>query len=124
MYTTVPASTTSVIPKVQVKSIQQHTQDVQSEPITPTQESPDNNKGNSNVSAQCVSNHQSAKKVEKADTKEPRRQSRPHKPNRHYIETASIDSIDINSYSSNLLSKLIWYIKPPMTLQHPYTFIV
>ena len=53
---------------------------------------------------------QNAKVVEKAETKEPRRSSRPHKPNRHYIETTSIDSGDTNSYSSNLLSKLIWYI--------------
>ena len=50
---TVPAITTSVVPKFQVKSVHQHTQDVQSEPIAPTQESPNYNKGNSNVSAQC-----------------------------------------------------------------------
>ena len=58
--TTVPASTTSVVSKVQVKSVHQHTHDVQSEPINPTQESPDNNKGNSNVSAKCVPNLQRA----------------------------------------------------------------
>ena len=62
MNTTVPASTTSVVPNIQVKSVHQHTQDVQNEPIT--QESPNNNKGNSNVSAQCVPNPQSAKVVE------------------------------------------------------------
>ena len=56
MNTTVPANTTSVAPKAQVKSVHQHTQDVQSEPITPTHEPPDNNKGNSNVSALCVPN--------------------------------------------------------------------
>ena len=97
--TTGPASNTSVVPKVQVKSIHQHTQDEQSEPITPTQESPDNNKGNSNVSAQCVPYHQSAKLVEKTETKEPGMSSRPHKCNRHYIETARIDT---NTYSSNV----------------------
>ena len=84
MNTTVPASTTLVVPKVQVKSVHKHTQDVQSEFITPTEESPNNNKGNSNVSAQCVPNAQSAKVVEKTETKEPRRSSRPHKPNRCY----------------------------------------
>ena len=62
--------------------------------------------------------------VEKAETKEPRRSSRPNKPNRCYTETKSIDSTDTNSYSSNLLSKLIWHIKPSGTLQHPDTFIV
>ena len=55
---------------------------------------------------------------------EPRRSSRPYKPNRHYVETASIDPIDTNSYLSNLLSKVIWYIKPPRTLQHSDMFIV
>ena len=80
MNTTVPARTTSVVSKTQVKSVHQHTQDVQIEAITPTQESPDNNKGNSNVSAQCVPCPQSAKVVEKAGSKEPRRSSRPHKP--------------------------------------------
>ena len=124
MNTTVPASTTSVVPKVQVKSVHQHTQDVQSEAITPIQESPSNNKGNSNVSAQCVPNPQNAKVVKKTQTKEPRRSSRPHKPNMCYIETTSIDPVDTNNYSSNLLGKLIWYIKPPKTLQHPDTFMV
>ena len=104
MNTTVPASTTSVVPKVQVKSAPQHTKNVQSEPTAPTQESPYNNKGNSNVSVQYVPNPQSAKVVKKAETK---RSSRPHKPNRHYIQTASTDSIDINSYLSNVLSKLM-----------------
>ena len=124
MNTTVPASTTSVVSKVQVKSLPQHKQDVQSESIAPTQESPSNNKGNSNVSVQYVPYPQSAKVVEKAETKEPMRSSGLHKPKRCYIETVSIDSIDTNSHSSNLLSKLIGYIKPPRTLQHPDTFIV
>ena len=52
MNTPGPASTTSVVPKVK---------DVQSEPTVTTQESPSNNKGNSNVSAQCVPNSQSTK---------------------------------------------------------------
>ena len=120
MNTTVPASTTSVVLKVQVKGVPQHMKDVQSELIVPTQKSPNNNKGNSNVSAQCVPKSQSAKVVDKAETKEPRRSSRPHTPNRHYTETASIDT---NSYSNNLLSKLMCYNKPPRTLQHPDTFI-
>ena len=124
MNTTVPASTTSVVPKAQVKSVYQHTQNVQSEPNTPSQESPSNNKGNSNVAAQYVPNTPSAKVVEKAETKESRMSSRPLKPNRHCIDNASTDSIDSNSYSSNLLSKFIWYIKPPRTLQHPVMFKV
>ena len=107
MNTIVPARSTSVVPKVQVKSVHQHTQDVQSEHITPTQGSPYNNKVNFNVSAQCVPNPQSAKVVEKDETMEPRRSSKPQKPNRHYIETESIDSIDTNSYLSNVLSKLM-----------------
>ena len=85
VHTTITASTTSVVPKVRVKSIHQHDQDVQSVPIAPTQESRNNNKGNSNVSAQCVPNPQSTKVMEKAETKEQRRSSRPHKPNRDYI---------------------------------------
>ena len=97
---------------------------MQSESTAPTHESPNNNKGNSNLSAQCVPIPKSAKVVEKAEAKEPRRSSRPHKPSRCYIETAGIDSIDTKSYSSNLLSKLIWYIKLPRTLQHPDTFMV
>ena len=103
MNTTVLASTTSVVPKVQVKSVPHHTKDVQSEPVAPTQESPNNNnnKGNSNVSGHCVPNIQSGNVMKKAETKETRRFSKPHKPNRHYIETASIDSINTNSYSSN-----------------------
>ena len=118
--TTVPASTTSVLPKVQIKSVPQHTKDVQSEPIAPTQEYPNNNKGNCNVLAQCIPNPIRAH----TETKEPRGSSRPPKPDRHYIETACIDSIDTNSHSSSLLRKLMWYIKPPKTLQHPDTFIV
>ena len=74
MNTTVPASTPSVVPKVHIKSIHQHTQDVQSEPITPTQDSPDNNKGNYYVSVQCVPNPQSAKVVERL---KPRNQGHP-----------------------------------------------
>ena len=54
MNTTGPASTTSVVPKVHVKSVPQCTKDVQSEPIASTQESPNNNKGNSSVLGQCV----------------------------------------------------------------------
>ena len=45
--TTVPASTTSVVPKAQVKIVPLHKKDVQSDP----QDSPNNNKGNSNVLA-------------------------------------------------------------------------
>ena len=124
MNTTVPASAALVVPKVKTKSVLQHTQDVQSEAIAPTQESPNNNKGNSNVSAKCVPNPQSVKVVDKAEPKELRRSSIPHKPNRHYIETASIDSMDSNGYSSNLFSRLMWYIKPSRTLQHPDTVVV
>ena len=61
---------------------------MQSEPPAPRQESPNNNKGNLNVSVQHVPNTQSEKVVEKTETKEPRMPSRPHKPNRQYIETA------------------------------------
>ena len=68
--TTVPASTTSVVSKIEIKCVPQHTQGVQSDSIAPTQESPNNNKGNSNVSVQCVPNPQSAKVLEKAETKE------------------------------------------------------
>ena len=114
----------NVVPKFEVKSIPQHIKDVQSESMAHTQEYPSNNKGNSNVLVQCVPNPQSAKVVEKAETAEPRRSSRPHKHNMCSIETASIDSIDTNSYLHNLLSNLMWYIKPPRTLQHPDTFLV
>ena len=71
--TIVPANNTSVVPKVQVKSVYQHTHRMcKVSPIAPTQESPNNNKGNSNVSTQCVPNPQSAKVVDKAEIKEPR----------------------------------------------------
>ena len=48
---TVLARTTSEVPNVQVKSIPQHTKDVQSESTASTQESPNNYKGNSHVLA-------------------------------------------------------------------------
>ena len=80
-------------------------------------ESSNNNKGNSNVSAQCVPTPQNIPTVEMAEIKEPRRSSRITKQFEHYIRVANINT--------NLwYNKLIGYLKPTKIHKHSDQFIV
>ena len=86
-------------------------------PLSPIKESSDNNKGNSNVSAQCSPTPQSIPTVEKAEIKESRRSSRISKPPEHYITIANINT-------NPWYSKLIGYLKPTRIHKHSDQFIV
>ena len=109
------SSTKVALPVVQ--SVPKDTRDVCIKPLSPIKESPDNNKGNSKVLAQCAPTPESVKVVEKAEIKGPRRSSRISKAPQHYIEGASVNSLP-------LYSKLIGYIKPLRALKPTDTFIV
>ena len=71
--------------------------------VQPIYKIPNNNKLNSNVSAECTSDLPSVKDMAKAEIKEPSRSSGWHNLNLHYIDVVSINS-------SHWYNKCIGYI--------------
>ena len=119
--TTVPVSTGTVITTtsttVQPTSGAQFKKDLLVKPLCPIKELPNKNKGNFNVSAECIPDSSHANVVEKGEMKEPKRSSRSYKQTLCYIDT------ERNSWT-HWYNKFIGYLRPSRTLNHVNTFIV